>query len=71
MVIRELKGVGPQLEKKLNSLNIYTIDDLLNYYPYRYNNINIINIKYTKYDEICILSFVHVILYVFPIIFFY
>ena len=56
MVIRDLKGVGPQLEKKLNSLNIYTVDDLLNYYPFRYNEINIIKIKDAIDEEVCMIK---------------
>lgn len=35
--IEYLKGVGPKRAKSLNQeLNIYTFDDLLNYFPYRY-----------------------------------
>ena len=56
MLLRELKGIGPQLEKKLNSLNIYSIDDLVNYYPYRYNYINISNINDVNNDDNCMLK---------------
>ena len=56
MLVNEIKGVGSQLERKLNNLNIYTVDDLLNYYPYRYNIINIINIKDTIDDENCMIK---------------
>ncbi len=45
MELKNIKGVGLQLEKKLNSLSIYTVEDLLENYPYRYNFINIISIK--------------------------
>lgn len=31
-----LKGVGPKTLSLLNKLNLYTIDDLIEYYPYRY-----------------------------------
>ena len=31
-----LKGVGPKTYQLLNKLNIYTIDDLITHYPYRY-----------------------------------
>ena len=31
-----LKGVGPKTLSLLNKLNIYTIDDLITHYPYRY-----------------------------------
>jgi len=36
MELSEIKGVGPKLLKSLNNLNINTIEDLLSYYPYRY-----------------------------------
>ena len=48
MDIKNIKGIGLQLEKKLNKLNIKTLEDLLDYYPYRYNFLNIIN-----EEEIC------------------
>ena len=31
-----LKGVGPKTYSLLNKLNIYTIEDLITHYPYRY-----------------------------------
>ena len=55
MLIKEVKGIGVQLERKLNSLNIYTVDDLLNYYPYRYNIINIIHINDTTDEQNCVI----------------
>jgi ATP-dependent DNA helicase RecG len=36
--ITKLKGVGTQLAKKLNHLNIYTVTDLLFHLPYRYQD---------------------------------
>ncbi len=53
MELRELKGVGIQLEKKLNSLNIYTIEDLQEYYPYRYNFIKIEHLQDISDNETC------------------
>jgi len=37
MELRELKGVGPKTFQGLFDLGINTIDDLIRYYPYRYN----------------------------------
>ncbi len=37
MEISSIKGVGPKTEKLLNKLEIYTTDDLVSYYPYKYN----------------------------------
>lgn len=36
MELEDLKGVGPKTLEALHKLEIYTIDDLINYYPYRY-----------------------------------
>ena len=55
MEIKNLKGVGVTLEKKLNNLNIYTIEDLIENYPYRYNFINIVNINNVLDNENCMI----------------
>lgn len=36
-MLEEIKGIGPKTLESLNELGIYSIDDLLSYYPYRYN----------------------------------
>lgn len=53
MNINELKGVGVTLEKKLNNLGINSINDLLEYYPYKYNIINIVSINAVNDNENC------------------
>ena len=45
MDIGKLKGVGPKTEKDLISNGIKTIDDLLNYFPFRYNVLKRSNIN--------------------------
>ena len=42
MDISNIYGVGPKLIDLLAKLDIYTINDLIEYYPYRYNLIKII-----------------------------
>lgn len=42
MEINNLYGVGPKLVQLLNKLDIFTVNDLIEYYPYRYNLIRII-----------------------------
>ena len=37
MDIINLKGVGPKVAKTLNKIGIYSDDDLLTHYPFRYN----------------------------------
>ncbi len=51
MELKKIKGIGPVLEKKLNNLGINNLDDLLNYYPYKYNFINIVDINKAVEDE--------------------
>ncbi|APS27203.1 ATP-dependent DNA helicase RecG [Weissella cibaria] len=38
-LVDDLDGVGPKRVQALNKLGIYTIDDLLGYYPMRYNDL--------------------------------
>ncbi len=45
MNIESITGVGPKQTKIFNSLDIYTVDDLLEYYPYKYNIYNINDIR--------------------------
>lgn len=40
MKLEEVKGIGIKSIERLNKLNIYTIEDLITYYPYRYNIYN-------------------------------
>lgn len=44
-MLEELNKVGPKTIKLLNNLNIYNIDDLINYYPYRYNILKLNNLE--------------------------
>ena len=41
MELADIKGVGDKTLKALNKSNIYTVDDLVNYYPFRYQVYNI------------------------------
>ncbi len=51
MDIGNLYGVGPKMVQLLNKLDIYTINDLIEYYPYRYNLIKIIPLIEAGIDE--------------------
>ncbi len=35
--LETIEGIGPKTKELLNKIKIYTIEDLLNYYPYRYD----------------------------------
>ncbi|MEW8955281.1 MAG: DNA helicase RecG, partial [Clostridium sp.] len=48
--VHELKGVGPKAEEALNKAGIYTILDLLLYFPRDYENIDL-NIDLEDIDE--------------------
>ena len=53
MDILNIKGLGPKTLEYLNKLNLYTIQDLIEYYPYRYNIIKVSNIKDIQDGEHC------------------
>ena len=36
-MLEDIKGIGDKTKSILNKLGIYSVDDLINYYPYRYN----------------------------------
>lgn len=38
-MLKDIKGVGPKTLGLLNKLGIYTVQDLIDYFPYRYNTI--------------------------------
>ena len=48
MDILNIKGLGPKTLEYLNKLNLYTIQDLIEYYPYRYNVISEKNLQVQK-----------------------
>lgn len=47
-----LNGIGEATEKALNSLGIVTIEDLLEYYPYRYNSYELSDLENVKHGDI-------------------
>ena len=44
-MLDDIKGIGPKTLSLLQKLGIYSIDDLVNYYPYRYNVLNVTPLK--------------------------
>ncbi len=55
--IRYIKGIGPKREKIFNRLGIYTIRDLLYYFPLRYEDRrNIKKINQLKEDEVSLVE---------------
>ena len=45
MNLESLKGVGDETLKLLTKLNISTIQELLEYYPYRYEFIHVVRLQ--------------------------
>lgn len=39
IMLKDIKGVGPKTLSLLNKLGIYTVEDLVDYFPFRYNTI--------------------------------
>lgn len=50
-MLDEIKGIGPKTILSLNSLGIYTLDDLLNYFPYRYNILKPVSLSTASDDD--------------------
>jgi len=56
-LVRYLKGVGPKKEEIFNRLDIHTLDDLLHYFPFRYEDRrNFKKIKDIKENEFCVIK---------------
>ncbi|MCK9615685.1 MAG: ATP-dependent DNA helicase RecG [Candidatus Omnitrophica bacterium] len=56
-LIRYLKGVGPKKEEIFNKVGIYTLDDILHYFPFRYEDRrNFKKIKDIKENEFCVIK---------------
>ncbi|OAS83373.1 ATP-dependent DNA helicase RecG [Metabacillus sp. KUDC1714] len=49
--ISSIKGVGDETEDLLNDIGIYTIDDLIEYFPYRYDDNSLKDLADVKHDE--------------------
>ena len=48
MILSDVKGIGPKSEKVLNKMGIFTPDDLISFFPFRYEVIertDIFNLK--------------------------
>ncbi|MGM0873630.1 MAG: ATP-dependent DNA helicase RecG [Bacillota bacterium] len=49
--ISNLKGVGDETKDLFNEVGIYTIEDLLEYFPYRYDDNSLRDLADVKHDE--------------------
>ncbi len=55
-MLKDIKGIGPKILSELNKLNIFDIEDILTYYPYRYNYYKPQNIKEIKENETAVIT---------------
>ncbi len=49
--VEKVKGVGPSLLEKLHQIKIKSVKDLLEYFPYRYENFELIDIHRAMHEE--------------------
>ncbi len=49
--VTAIKGIGPKAEEALNELEIYTVEDLLTYFPFRYNDNRIRDLSEVEHEE--------------------
>ncbi|MEK4651500.1 ATP-dependent DNA helicase RecG [Niallia sp. FSL W8-0954] len=49
--VEHIKGVGPETKKQLEEMNIHKINDLLEYFPYRYEDYRLKNLEEIKHEE--------------------
>lgn len=49
--VEHLKGVGPETKKQLEEMNIHKINDLLEYFPYRYEDYRLKKLEEIKHEE--------------------
>ena len=45
MDLNNIKGIGEKTQKLFNKIGVFSVEDLLTYYPYRYIFYNIHNIN--------------------------
>ena len=55
MELINIKGIGSKTIDNLHKLNIYTVDDLIRYYPYRYNVYRPMDLNNVSYDDTLVL----------------
>ena len=56
MELKDIKGLGPKTIEALNKLRINTYNDLVRYYPYRYNIYSPVNLGEVTTDDIVVVS---------------
>ena len=55
-MLESINNIGPKTQKALNNLGIYTKEELLNYYPYKYNLYKIVPLANTNPNETIVVT---------------
>ena len=55
-MLETLTGIGPKTKQALSHLGIYTLEDFIEYYPYRYELIRRTNMEEAKEDDSVIID---------------
>ena len=56
MELSKIKGIGPKTIEHLNKLNIYDVDSLVRFFPYRYNIFTPVNIYSGSEEDTIVIS---------------
>lgn len=55
-MLEDIKGIGPKSLLALKALNLYTKDDVINYFPYRYNVYTPVKLRECSEGDICTIT---------------
>lgn len=55
-MLEDIKGIGPKSLLALKALNLYTKDDVINYFPYRYNVYTPVKLKECSEGDTCTIT---------------
>lgn len=55
-MLEDIKGIGPKSLLALKALNLYTKDDVINYFPYRYNVYTPVKIRECSEGDTCTIT---------------
>lgn len=55
-MLEDIKGIGPKSLLALKALNLYTKDDVINYFPYRYNVYTPVKLRECSEDDTCTIT---------------
>ena len=55
-MLEDIKGIGPKSLLALKALNLYTKDDVINYFPYRYNVYTPVKLRECSESDTCTIT---------------